>query len=409
LTTYLYNQGLQLPLDQILHPTFGFSNLFQETRTLLFNESDITLGLAKRSVEDYYYNGSVLLFTNFLGQRKSSLAAVNTIMALSLVMLTQYFTFYLELTNKARISLPIMSTVAMLAFSNTIFAIIPPVSDVSRSVLLLLLTYAYVFLLFLAQVFITSIGSACSELRKSIKEATYSVVGKEKEDPTKLIYEWNSPDKIALERNKKLKETNPEEIATADPIASSGLAWLYFFVIHPSNVDKFEERVETVNTVCRIVYIILFWVFLIPVFLAPVTVPAQSRFASSSYRHAPAGYTIAAIFAPIIITLLCIFAALFFVFGFGERNKLDNRVKEKVAVQLEKDKTTATKGWKKNQPSKEDKDMKADEYRKSQKARSQLREDIEMVLVSGKLGTFEAIETKPKKEGEKKEKDKDTI
>jgi len=206
-------------------------------------------------------------------------------------------------------------------------------------------------------------------------------------------------------RKKKLKETNPEELTTTDPIHKIGVQFAYFFTIHPTTLVKFEERIEFVNLICRAVYITIFWIFLIPVFLAPVSIPSQVQGQGpAAMTHSKVGYVISSIFGPIIVTVLLIFLALYFAFGFGKGNKRNKIIDKKVKERTEFDVRTATAGWEDAKPAKKGDPMKMKEFKAIEKARAELRADITSVLKDMTLGTPTKIEEKPKKEGGEGEK-----
>jgi len=327
-----------------------------------------------------------------------------------LIMLIQYFGFYLDVGNRARVTIPVFSSVALLAFSTAIFAMIPPVSTVSRSVLLLLLTYAFVFLIFVTQIFIVGLAVSCKECRSLIKDPVWIETGREKDDPSVKIMTWETPQKVSQMREKKLKETNPEELTTVDPIHKIGVSFAYFFVIHPTTLTKFEDRIEFVNLICRAVFISIFWIFLIPVFLAPVSIPSQVLGQGpAAMTHNKIGYIISSIFGPIIVSLMLIFLALYFAFGFGKRNKMmtviDRKVKERTAFDMQ----VATAGWEDAKPAKKGDPMKMKEFKALEKQRAELRADIASVLKDMTLGTPTKIEEKPKGDGEKKGEKKQEI
>jgi len=313
----------------------------------------------------------------------------------------------MEVINYARVTMPAACSIALLAFSNTINSIVPPVSTVSRVTLLLLLTYAFCFMIFVTNIIIVGLAKACRELENLTKEMGWIQVGKADFDPTLKVMGWSNAIQVKAARDKLIPKTNPEKLDSVDPLQTIGVSWAYFFTIHLTNLGKYEERLEFTNLICRIVYIIIFWIFLIPVFLGPVSIPSQQLGVANSIHFVNhTGYTIAAIWAPIIITVFIIVATLYFAFGFGEQSKLKKLIERKVKAKQEVDIKNATKGWKKSQPSKEMPTFyKAEEYRVRTARRTEFRDDIVQVMRENSLGVYVEKPKEEKKEGEgKKEK-----
>jgi len=228
---------------------------------------------------------------------------------LSLTMFACYFTFWVSLKQDARIAVPSASLVGVLAFSNTLLNLLPPVQYVTRTSLFLILAIIYILLVFFAQVFVRYTFATCEDVEKKTgvaeklkekleKEAKEGAKDKKDKDggekkdkdggekkdkdggekKDKDEEKKDDDDKGKGKEHEKEPEKEKEEpkkkpVPLDDPMAKVKVDWAWFIIVTPKNYELYMQKLERINFFLRIVYLTIFLVFLIPVFLAPSTIP----------------------------------------------------------------------------------------------------------------------------------------